>query len=130
MDPIKGVPLRNQGEPLPPDFPYQGQWIHKPRMFLYRPTNQQSLGGAEITAVVNEGSAEYSFGINAAQLGLELHTDIEAIFKHNAANTLYLVTAEDVAPTMGANLAKRYIFQIGDRQGSMTMEWGGPSGNA
>ena len=125
METLKGVPLRNQGEALPTDFTYEGQWIHKPRMFLYRPSAQRSLVGAEMTPVVND-----AFGINSMHLAFELGLNSEEIFEHNRAHTLYLVTADDVPPTMGAAFAKRYVFQIGDRQAVITTEWGGPSGNA
>ena len=125
MEPPKGVPLRNQGEALPPDFPYEGQWIHKPRVFLFRPSAQQSLGGPEMTSVVND-----AFGINSMQLAFELRINSEEIFEHNRARTLHLVTAEDVPPTMGAAFAKRYVFQVRNRQAVITTEWGGPSGNA
>ena len=130
MEIPKGVPLRNQGEPLPPDFPYKGQWIHKPRMFLYHPKVQHSLGAPEMTPVVDVDKPDWSFGINAKNLAWDLQVSIEEIFAHNSVRTLFLVTAFDVGPTFGATHAKRYVFQIGNRQTTITIEGGGPSGRA
>ena len=31
------IELAGQGEPLPAEFPYRGEWMLKPRMFLYIP---------------------------------------------------------------------------------------------
>ena len=126
----EGIDLAGQGNPLPTDFPYKGQWILEPRIFLYRPENQQSLGRPEMTPVVDPGSPNWSFGINSMQLAWQLHVGSEQIFAHNKAGTLLLVRVDDVPASAGATHAKRYIFQIGDRQAGITIEGGGPSGSA
>jgi hypothetical protein len=39
------IPLPfKQGKPLPPDFPYEGQWLMENRIFIYRP--KDSLPGS------------------------------------------------------------------------------------
>jgi hypothetical protein len=83
-----------------------------------------------MTPIINQGKANWCFGINAVNLGLDLRVGSEKIFDHNRARTLFLVGTEDVAPTHGATAAKRYVFQIGDVQAGITIETGGPSGNA
>src|SRR5580704_1339334 len=96
----------------------------------YRPTAQRTIGGPEMTPIINQGKANWCFGINAVNLGLDLRVGSEKIFDLNRARTLFLVGTEDVAPTHGATAAKRYVFQIGDVQAGITIETGGPSGNA
>jgi hypothetical protein len=130
VPPLKGIPLAGQGKPLSADFPYKGEWILEGRIFLYRPAAQRSLGGPEMTPVVNEGKSNWCFGINSMQLAFALRVDSEKIFLHNRMGTLFLVGADDVGPTAGASHAKRYIFQIGDVQAPIIIEGGGPSGNA
>jgi hypothetical protein len=130
MDELKGIPLRGQGTPLPADFPYKGEWLLENRIFLYRPDAQRSLGGAEMTPILNEGTSHWCFGINSMQLGFALRVNSEDIFRHNREHTLFLVRTDDVPPTLGAGHAKRYIFQIGDVQAPLIIEGGGPSGNA
>src|SRR5882724_7254244 len=125
MEPLKGIPLTGQGDPLPRDFPYKGQWLHKYRLFLYR---LDEAGDTEMTAVARWGS-DICAGINSKQLASVLGLSSEEIFEHNKANTLFLVRADDMPAARGSTRAKRYIFQIGERQGGITIEGGGPSGN-
>jgi len=90
MDPPKGAPVRGQGERLP-DFPYEAQWIHKPRMFLYRPPTQRSLGPLEMIPVVNADKPDWSFGINAMQSPWQLRVGSEDL--NCAAEPTMLVLA-------------------------------------
>lgn len=130
MAPLRGIPLAGRGKPLPPEFPYKGQWLLENRMFLYRPTEQRSVGGPEMTTTLNEGRPNWCFGLNSMQLAFALRVGSEELFEHNRACTLFLVRTDDVPPIRGASQAKRYIFQIGDRQTVIIVEGVGPSGNA
>lgn len=132
MNALKGLPLNGQGKSLPDDFPYKGEWLLEGRMFLYRPIAQTSLGGGtpEMTPIVNEGSSDWCFGINSMQLAFALQVGSEEIFKHNRAGTLFLVRTDNVTPTHTAIAAKRYIFQIGERQAPITIEASAHSGTA
>ena len=123
-------PLRGQGEPLPPNFGYDGQWILEGRIFLYRPAAQGVLGALETTAIVSGSGTDWSLGINSMHLAWQLRVGSEEIFEHNRLGTLLLIGFEDVAPSADAGFAKRFTFQIGDRQGDLTIEGGGPNGNA
>lgn len=122
-------PLRGQGKPLPPNFGYDDQWILEGRIFLYRPATQQILGGLDVTAIVDGSGSDWSLGINSMQLAWQLGVGSEEIFEHNRLGTLSLVGFEDVPPSVDASFAKRFTFQIGDRQGGLTVEGGGPNGN-
>ena len=127
----KGLPLAGQGKPLPFDFPYKGQWLLEGRVFLYRPENQTSLGGPEMTVILNDNSDDWCLGFNSMQLAFALRVGSEQIFAHNSARTLFLVRTDDVPPPSPSGLkAKRYIFQIEDRQAPVTIELGIPGGRA
>ena len=130
MEKLKGVPLESQGISLPRDFPYEGEWLLKDKIFLYRSNAQGHSSAAELTIILNYGRDDWCFGIDAVQLadGLQIQTD--KLFEHNRACTLYLVRADDVPATRGGLRAKRYIFQIGDGQAAVFLEDGLPTGSA
>jgi len=50
------IPLNGQGNPLPPNFRYRGEWILEPRMFLYVPDQSQSTASnaPRFTASLND----------------------------------------------------------------------------
>jgi hypothetical protein len=60
--------LDGQGNPLPEHFPYKGEWLLDPQLFLYRPDANQTAGDRELTPVVSAGGQNWSYGINAVQL--------------------------------------------------------------
>jgi hypothetical protein len=35
-----------QGKPLPPDYPYKGQWLIEDLLFIHEPTDAQSFGAS------------------------------------------------------------------------------------
>jgi len=121
---IKGPRLVGQGKSLPANFPYEGEWILEPRIFLFRRNDQRSYGSPEITVTLNERGQNWCFGIDSTQLAQALKIESEAIFEHNRAGTLYIVRVDDVAPSPGATVAKQYIFQVGNNQAPMTIEEG------
>jgi hypothetical protein len=55
------IPLKGQGNPLPPNFPYRGEWILEPRMFLYVPDQAQSTASnaPRFTASLNDNSDDW-----------------------------------------------------------------------
>ena len=115
------LPLFGQGKPLPSDCPYTGEWLHENKLFLYQPTNQQTQI-AELTAGFRRADGEWCLGFNAVTLASELGVGSEEIFAHNRNRTLILEGVGDVPPQMGGTAAKRYIFCIGDRHTSFTVE--------
>jgi hypothetical protein len=129
---MKSIRLRGQGRALPKGFPYKGEWLVERRVFLYSPENKHRPGAEEleITPVHQISESEWCFGINAVVLAWQLSIGSHEIFAHNRRGTLLLVGVDDPPPTAGATHARRYTFQIGERQTSITLEGGRPSGTA
>ena len=118
------IQLPGQGRPLPHGFPYKGEWLAERRIFLYVAENQRVVGTAahEITPVHQLSASEWCFGIDATALAWQLGVGSHEIFAHNRRRTLFLVGVDDPPPTTEATHARRYIFQIGERQASITLE--------
>lgn len=123
MEEVKGIPLSGQGRPLPPDFPYKGEWLLANRIFLYRP-DAPTRSEVQMSVFLNYGRDDWMLGLDATQLADGFGIDADVLFEHNRAHTLYLIDADDVAPSRGGLRAKRYIFQIGDRQIPIFLEAG------
>jgi hypothetical protein len=110
--------LNGQGKPLPTDFPYNGEWLVERRIFLYRPNqNGPVTGMPEITPVHQLNESEWCFGINAITLSRDLGVGSHEIFAHNRRRTLLLVEIDDAAAD-----ERRYTFEIGERQASITIQ--------
>jgi hypothetical protein len=77
--------LSGQGKPLPKDFPYKGEWLVEPRIFLYRPENPHDTGIPEITPVHQLSESEWCFGINSITLSRNFGVGSHEIFAHNRA---------------------------------------------
>ncbi len=105
-DALVMIPLRGQGKPLPPDCPYEGEWLHENKMFLYRPEH----GGTEIelVAIFQMLDGKRCFGFNAETMAEELGIGSDEIFVHNRNRTLILVGTADVPPAIGGTAAKAY----------------------
>ena len=116
------------GKPLPADCPYTGEWLLENRLFLYRPSNQQTQT-AEFTAGFKRADGEWCLGFNATTLASELRVGSEEIFEHNRSRTLILDSVGAVTPQRGGVAAKNYIFRIDDRAASCIVEVG-PEGSA
>jgi hypothetical protein len=129
---MNSIRLPGQGRALPRDFPYKGEWLAERRIFLYVPDAQHSLGAGiqEMTPVHQFNESEWCFGINAMVLAFQLHVGSHEIFAYNRRGTLLLVRVDEPLPTAGATHARRYTFQVDDRQTSITIEGGTPSGAA
>lgn len=115
------IPLLGQGKPLPSDFPFSGEWLLENQMFLYRPEVPQRSGESEIVVLSDEPDNS-CFGFNSVALACQLGVGRQRIFRHNRKGSLYLVRTLIVPPQFGGNAAKAYIFQIGTRQCSITIE--------
>ena len=132
MDPFECIALAGQGEPLPSDFPYKGQWLLENRIFLYRSDGAQpsGTGALNITASGPSPDGKPCFGLDAGQLALAFQITTEQVFKHNRSHTLFLANVEDVPATHGFIEAKLYIFQIGSYRAAVTVERARRGGNA
>jgi hypothetical protein len=107
------VELAGQGEPLPADFPYHGEWMLKPRMFLY--VSDELTTGAptvpQFTASVNIGREDWSFGFDATRLASAFDITTEALREANRRGEL---TLENVlANTPGGENATHKIYVFG-----------------
>jgi hypothetical protein len=126
------IPLNGQGKPLPPDCGYNGEWLLENVLFLYRPSDQKTLGGGppEITAAFQLPDGHWCIGFNAMQVASGLRIGSEEIFAANRNGTLIIDSIENTIPGHGATHAKRCIFRFGNRTIGLTIEGGTPSGNA
>jgi hypothetical protein len=122
--------LSGQGRSLPKDFPYQGEWLVERRIFLYRPDDDPMSGTTEKHPVHQLTESEWCFGINSTTLSRMFGVGSHEIFTYNRRRTLLLVGVDDVTPAAGATGARRYTFQIDERQASITIEGGAPDGSA
>src|SRR5258707_1684340 len=85
-----------QGKPLPPDFPYRGEWILEPLVFLRHP-DAQSLGGdaPRFTHLVTNSDGTFSRGFDAAQLAAALGVQIGEVFAANESGDLAIQGKSD-----------------------------------
>jgi hypothetical protein len=114
--------LVGQGRPLPKDFPYKGEWLVERRIFLYRPDDAPASEETEKHPVHQLNETEWCFGINSITLSRVFGIGSHEILAYNRRRILFLVGVDDVRPTKGATGARRYTFQIDERQGSITIE--------
>jgi hypothetical protein len=117
------MPLLGQGKSLPADCPYEGEWLHENKLFLYRPTNNQPQT-VELTAEFRRADGKWCFGFNAATLASELGVWSDEIFEHNRNRTLILEGVASVPPQGGGAAAMGYRFRIGDRTADCIVEAG------
>ena len=115
------IPLIGQGEDLPPDFGYRGQWILKPRIFLYSPDDEATAGldVPQFAAEVNPGTDDWSFGANAPRLAAALGIETEALFAANRSGEL---TLENVSQGGEGASSKAYVFRCGDKEATLNFE--------
>jgi hypothetical protein len=126
------VPMRNQGTPLPPNFPYKGEWLDVPRIFLYRPEGERprTLGKPQFTVEINPTQDDWSFGFDAEQLAIGFGITVDALFAGNRNGDLTLENVESNTPTGEHATAKRYTFRNGGKTVALIIENPGITGTA
>ena len=126
------LPLHGQGRPLPPDFPYTGEWLLEPRMFLYVSAEEQrgTQGKPQFTAEVHPTGKDWSFGFDATQLGEALGVAVDNLFVANHSGALTLESIEANTKTGDGATIKRYIFRLGEKEAAMVIEHLGMGGAA
>ena len=124
------TPLSGQGEPLPDDVPFQGEWLTRDALFLYRPSDISApvSGNVRFVAGFQAPDGEWCLGFDAALLARELGVGIDDLFSHNRAGSLHLAFAP-AAATQGGN-AMLYRFRVGETTTHQRVEVGIPEGRA
>jgi hypothetical protein len=119
-----------QGKPLPPNFPYQGEWVLEPIVFLHHP-DAQSLGGdaPRFTALVTNSDGTFSRGFDAGQLAAALGVEIVRVFAANQSGDLIIRGTSDASDFHGTS-AVRFHFQLGDKEAALVVEEPRTSGSA
>ena len=120
------VPLLGQGKPLPADCPYEGEWLHENKLFLYRSDQPMEV---EFTAGFHRGDGEWCLGFNAVTLASLLGFGSKEVFEHNRNRTLILDDVRSVPPQRKGAVAKEYVFRVGNRPAGLVIETG-PEGTA
>jgi hypothetical protein len=116
------IPLRGQGNPLPVGFPYDGQWILEPRMFLVVSEDDTTTDPtARFTTHISQTDDDWSFGFDAVQLAAALGIEVHEILQANRERRLNLEMIEADTPGGEGFTAKRYTFSVGDKVGSLTI---------
>jgi hypothetical protein len=126
------IQLLGQGIPLPPDFPYRGQWLLERRIFLYIPTDEQrgTPGKPAFTAHINPTTDDWAVGFDATELAVGFGASIEDLLEANQSGNLTLDRVEADTPTGEGASVKRYIFRLGDKEADATIVYTGISGTA
>lgn len=118
------IPLVGQGNPLPGDFPYRGQWLLEPRVFLYTPDDpsQSAADAVQFTAWVQPAQDDWSFGFDAAQLAANLGVTMAELLEANRARSLMLENVYADTPTGDGASQKIYEFRLGITTANITVE--------
>jgi hypothetical protein len=118
MFPVPGIPLRGQGNRLPRDCPYDGEWLLDEISFLYRSTPTLPAADSQLTAGFRRADGEWCVGFDSSVLANGLNVTVDELFAANRARSLKLATVEDVAPARGGAAAKRYVFALSNCSGT------------
>ena len=107
------IELAGQGEPLPAEFPYRGEWMLKPRIFLYIPDEPSRVAATtpQFTVSLNTLEEIWSFGFDAGQLAAGFAVTTDTLREANRRGEL---TLENVlANTPGGEEATHKIYVFG-----------------
>lgn len=124
---MKLPPYPGQGEPLPPECGYVGQWIIKDRLFLCRLPALESSG--EFTPSFVSESAHTCIGFTAAGLAQRFGISEDELLGLNVSKTL-AVQVMPVLPRAGGTTARMFGFSDGRSIVTLVIEGGGQSGTA
>jgi hypothetical protein len=110
-------PLAQQGEQLADDFGYAGQWILKPRLFLFTTDVEKGDPSApQFTTYKNYGRDDWMVGFDARIIAVAIGITKDEILEANRTRQLTLERTEEGIMDDGSP-AKRYTFRVGDREG-------------
>lgn len=116
-------PYPGQGTPLPPNFPYRGQWVAPPLVFLYE-DDQHLIGGVvqRFNVSVPLASGDLAIGFSADQVAGAFDVATTLILSSNADGSLMLLGTRDAKPALGGISAKGYVFSLGGKQRCLVVE--------
>ena len=118
------VKLTGQGGPLPDDFPYKGEWMLKPRMFLYVPDEPTTVAPTvpQFTASLNTYQEDWSFGFDATRLATCFNITTEALREANRRGELTLENVLASTPDGENADLKIYVFGHAGKTVKMNIE--------
>ena len=93
------LPL-GQGKPLPPDFPYVGEWLIENIVFLYDDAPPRSGAGPRFSAICPNAKGGSCIGFFVAHLAAALGVSIAHVFDANRDGSLKFLGTE-AAATIG-----------------------------
>lgn len=120
-----------QGEALPPDSGYEGQWLTPTIAFVYRPKGEgiKDATSPRLTAQVHWPDGTSSIGFDVGLLAGAFEITEEAVFE---ANKQYLLLLLHVQPAIldSGHRGAVFRFGIGDVTREFTVEYVDHSGTA
>jgi hypothetical protein len=118
------IDLDGQGEPLPQDFPYKGDWMLKPRIFLYVPDEPTSVAPSvpQFTVSLNTLQEDWSFGFDVTHIAAAFETTADAILIANRRGDLTLENVLANTPDGKNATAKIYVIGFDGETIDMTIE--------
>lgn len=118
------VELNEQGEPLPHDFPYKGDWMLKPRIFLYVPDKPTTVAPTvpQITVWLNPLAEDWSLGFDATRIAAAFEATTEAVLIANRRGELTLENVFANTPNGDNATVKIYVLGLGGKTIDMTVE--------
>jgi hypothetical protein len=119
------IPHDGQGEPLPPDFPFEGEWLGRNHVFLYRPEGTELVGGTapRFTRGWIADDGYWRLGFDAGQLAAGFGVSVEDLFDANRRGIFMIAGTADVDPSHGRERAKEYVFSLGGLTQTVIIEY-------
>ena len=114
--------MNGQGKPLPDFMNTNGEWIIENVAFLYHADYSNRSPTTTMTMVAERVDGSHAMGFDSAQLAGAFDIEVEALMQANKNQALIFVGDTDVLPTRGGRKAVAYLFQIGERKASITVE--------
>ncbi len=107
------IELNGQGNPLPFGFPYKGEWLLQPRIFLYSLSKEADppLDKPQFAVEIAIGSPAWSFGFSASAIASQFGVSEDDLFEANRNGQLTLEKVEADTPD-GVNATLK-IYTLG-----------------
>jgi hypothetical protein len=113
--------MPGQGKPLPQFLKLDGEWIVEGFLFLYH-SESENVSAGTFTRQAERHDGQPCIGFNSAQVAAALGIDVNTLMEANRNHTLIPLGTAAMPPEHGGASATAYGFQIGDKQGYVTIE--------